>query len=389
MPDLHVLVVGAGIGGLTAALALQRAGCRVSVYERAPSLGEVGAGVTITPNACHALNHLLGADTVRRIAHVPHSGAVKHFRTGATLVDTRRGERQRLRYGADYCQAHRADLHRALADAVRAHDADCLHAGYAFVDLDLEDSVVTARFANGQTATGDVLVGADGIHSVVRTRLWGADEPRFTGYIAWRGIVPVAALDPVFRAPDSASFAGPGRTFTRYKVRRGTLFNFVAFSQRKRWATEGWSERADLAEVLAEFADFAPEVQAILQTVEPAECFKWGLFERAPLQRWTRGRATLLGDAAHPMTPFLAQGAAMAIEDGLVLARAIAAASNSEAALARYEAARYERATFVMRESQVNARRIYSRDPNEVTRSSHRNAETLGLYEYNPVTVPI
>ncbi len=389
MRDLHALIIGAGIGGLTAALALQRSGCRVSVFEQVARLGEIGAGVTITPNACHVLNHLLGTELVEHICHVPRSGAVKHYRTGETLVDTDRGDLPRQKYGANYCQVHRADLHAALASAVAANDPECIHVGAAFMALAESESGIAASFTNGRQATGDILIGSDGIRSEVRRNLWGADEPRFTGYIAWRGLVPTAKLDAAYLHPDSVAFAGPGRTFTRYKVRRGELYNFVAFSSREQWETESWSERAAIPELLAEFVDFAPEVQAILQAVPADQCFKWGLFDRPPLTQWTKGRATLLGDASHPMTPFLAQGAAMAIEDGMVLARAVAAAADWPEALTRYENARRERGTFVMLQSHVNARRIYSRDPDSLNRNSHRNAESLGLYDYNPLTVAV
>ncbi|MFQ5635866.1 MAG: FAD-dependent monooxygenase [Gammaproteobacteria bacterium] len=389
MDDLHALIIGAGIGGLTAALSLQREGFRVSVYEQVPELGEVGAGVTITPNACHALNHLLGEEQVESICHVPESGAIKHFETGATLIDTQRGNLPREQYGAHYCQVHRADLHDALAAAVRANDPGAVHVDCRFTGLAETASDVTAQFADGGSAAGDILIGCDGIRSEVRRTLWGPDEPRFTGYIAWRGLIPTAGLDPEYLVPDSAAFAGRGRTFTRYKVRRGTLYNFVAFARREQWEAESWSERADISELLDEFRDFAPEVQALIGAIPPEQCFKWGLFDRPPLLRWTRGRASLLGDASHPMTPFLAQGAAMAIEDGLVLARAVTAADDWKEALTRYEDARRERGTFVMLESHVNARRIYNRDPDSLSRNSHRSAEALGLYEYNPVTVPV
>jgi len=389
MNDLHALLIGAGIGGLTAALALQKAGFRASVYEQAPELGEIGAGVTITPNACHALNYLLGEELVEHICHVPASGAIKHYATGATLIDTERGDGPKRRYGAHYCQVHRADLHEALVAAVSTNDPQALHIGKRFSALEESTTDVTAKFTDGHSATGDVLVGCDGINSAVREALWGADEPRFTGYVAWRGLTPTAALDPAYLVPDSAAFAGRGRTFTRYKVRQGDLYNFVAFTRRDEWTAEGWSERAQISEILAEFEDFAPEVQAILRATPPEQCFKWGLFDRSPLDRWTSGRATLLGDAGHPMTPFLAQGAAMAIEDGMILARAVAAAGDWPEALERYEAARRERGTFVMLESHVNAKRIYNRDPDHLSRNSHKSAEALGLYDYNPLTAPV
>jgi salicylate hydroxylase len=387
--DLHVLVIGAGLGGLTATLALQRLGVRVSVYEQADVLREAGAGVTITPNACHVLNHLLGNSLVEAICHVPSSGAIKHYQTGKTLVDTQRGDLPRQQYGAHYCQCHRADLQDALAEAVHQNDPAALHLGCRFDRLDETESQIAAQFSGGGSATGDILVGCDGIRSNVRTALWGKDEPRFTGYVAWRGLAPTAGLDPAHLEPDSAAFAGRGLTFTRYKVRGGQLYNFVAFTRRDQWETESWSVRADISEVLEEFHDFAPEVHAILRATPPDQCFRWGLFDRSPLEQWTRGRATLLGDAAHPMTPFLAQGAAMAIEDGMVLARAIDGSSSWDEALRRYEACRRERGTLVMRQSQVNARRMYSRDPDQLDKDTHRNAESLGLYRYNPLSVEV
>ncbi len=389
MRDARALIIGGGIGGLTAALALQQKGIAVSVYEAVAKLGEVGAGVTITPNSCHVLNHLLGEDVVAGICHVPVSGAIKHYLTGETLIDTQRGDGPKRQYGADYCQVHRADLHETLAAAVRANDPDCLHVAHRFVGLEETATGITASFANGAKASGDVLLGCDGIRSAVRRQLWGDEEIKFTGFVAFRGLVPTNRLPPEFLEPDSAAFAGRGHTFTRYKVRHGELYNFVAFTRRDEWAAEGWSEPGELDEMLAEFHDFAPEVQAIMRAVPPDQLYKWGLFDRPPLDQWTKGRATLLGDAAHPMTPFLAQGAAMAIEDGLVMARALEVADDWREALERYEAARYERGTFVMCESHVNAERIYKRDPDKIDRKTHRNAESLGLYDYNPVTVEI
>jgi len=389
MKDLHILVIGAGIGGLTAALALQRNGFRVSIYEQAPALSEVGAGVTITPNGCHVLDHLLGETVMAHICHIPAAGAIKHYKTGATLVDTQRGRLPKQQYGADYCQAHRADLHGALVDAVLAMDSKAIHLDSCFTGLVETETEITAEFDTGRTASGDVLIGCDGIRSNVRNVLWGEEEARFTGYIAWRGLVPMNKLDPDLVVPDSAAFAGPRRTFSRYKVRQGTLVNYVAFAERDDWTEEGWSIRAEISEVMHEFSDFAPEVQQILAATPPDQCYRWGLFDRRPLPHWTKGRATLLGDAGHPMTPFLAQGAVMAIEDGMILARAFAAATDWPEALARYETARRERGTFVMLESHVNARRMYSRDPDKYTPRSHKNAATLGLYAYNPLEVPV
>ena len=212
MQQLHVLIVGAGIGGLTTALALQRAGIRVSVYEQAPALAEVGAGLTLASNATLILQHLgLGA-VLEDLGVVPGRGAVKHYRTGRTLVDIPRGTTQVERFGAPYCQIHRHDLHQALVAAVRSADRDCLHLGCTLEDFGQDDSGVTALFANGQTARGDLLIGCDGIRSTVRARLFGIEDPRFTGYVAWRGLVPMERLAASMRGAGLGGLDRP-RTF--------------------------------------------------------------------------------------------------------------------------------------------------------------------------------
>jgi salicylate hydroxylase len=389
MNDLRLILVGAGVGGLTAALALQRAGFKVEVYEQAPELGEVGAGLTISPNGRHVLDHLMGETAMNHICYVPDGGAVKHYATGETLVDTRRGNRPREQYGAAYAQVHRADLHRALVDAVTEVDPGAIRVNHTFERLEEYDDRIVAHFAGGKTATGDVLIGCDGGRSQVRNVLWGAEATRYTGYIAWRGMVPLEALDTDLMYPDSAVFIADDRSFLRYKVRQGTLMNYVGLMQKEAWVEEGWSIQGEISELLAEYDAFCPEVKTIIQATPPGILHKWGLFDRQPLPKWASGRATLLGDAGHPMTPFLGQGAVMAIEDGMVLARAFEAAGTWAEALERYENARRERGTMVMLESHRNATRMSTRDTDTYTPKDHKDAEALGLFDYNPVTVPV
>jgi salicylate hydroxylase len=387
--DLHVLIAGAGIGGLTTALALQRAGIRVSVYEQAPVLGEVGAGLTLASNASRILQHLgLGA-VLQDLAVVPARGAVKHYRTGKTLVDIPRGATQVERFGAPYCQIHRNDLHQALVAAVQSADPGCLHLGCTLEDFGQDARAVTALFSNGRTARGDLLVGCDGIRSTVRARLFGTEDPRFTGYVAWRGLVPMERLSASLVVPDSAVWIGPGHFLTRYKIRRGELLNYIAIARTNGWVEEGWSVRSTVDALLAEFRDFEPTARSILMATPPDQCFRWGIFDRDPLPVWSTGRVTLLGDAAHPTTPFLGQGAAMALEDALVLARAIVAAGSVAEALARYEKARVTRANGVLVASRENGLNLTTADPDRYDEQTHRNEESLGLASYDAVSVPV
>lgn len=377
------------MGGLTTALALQQAGIRVSVYEQAPALGEVGAGLTLASNASRILQHLgLGA-VLEDLAVIPGRGAVKHYRTGRTLVDIPRGTTQLERFGAPYCQIHRHDLHQALVAAVLSADRNCLHLGCKLEDFGQDAQSVTALFTNGRTARGDLLIGCDGIRSTVRARLFGTEDPRFTGYVAWRGLVPMERLSASLVVPDSAVWIGPGHFLTRYKIRRGEVLNYIAIARTNHWVEEGWSVRSTVDALLAEFRDFEPTARSILMATPPDQCFKWGIFDRDPLPVWSTGRVALLGDAAHPTTPFLGQGAAIALEDGMVLARAIAAAGSVAEALARYEKARVARANGVLLASRENGLSLTTTDPDDYDEETHRNEESLDLAGYDAMTVPV
>jgi salicylate hydroxylase len=388
MEDVRVVIVGAGIGGLTAALALQKAGLKVDLYEQATELREVGAGLTITPNASHVLNHLGLGPLMARIGTAPALGAIKDYASGATLVALPHTDMV-ARYGAQRYLVHRADLYDALLGAVLEQDQDCVHTGHCFKSLRETASGVNLSFENGAEAEADLLVGADGVKSVVRTELFGQSSPKFTGYIAWRGLVPMDRLDKNMIEPESALSIGSGHMFTRYLIRGGSVLNYVAFAERNTWTDEGWAVQSTVAELVDEFAEAEPHVRAMLAATPPELCFKWGLFDRQPLDTWTIGRATLLGDAPHPMTPFLGQGAVMAIEDGMVLARAIEAADDIAEAFATYERARVERANFVMLESLRRARILLASNANEQLELLANTEEAMGLFGYNPVTVPL
>jgi salicylate hydroxylase len=387
----HIGIVGAGIGGLAAALALLRAGQRVTVFEQAPQLAEVGAGLSLSPTAAHALNHLGLHEVLQTRAFHPEEQCVRHWQDGRSLSSSNRGRALIERYGERYYLIHRADLHDALATAVRAIDPAAIHLGKRFARLAQDADGVDLAFTDGSTARVDLLVGADGARSRVRQALFGELDVTYTGYIAWRGLVPMDRVPQEILDPPSGIFLGPGHLVNRYPVRGRTLLNFVAFAERDAWTAEGWAIRSSIEELLAEFEGWTPMVRRFMERVPPDQLFKWGLFDREPLVAWSSGHATLLGDAAHPILPFLGHGAVLAIEDAVVLGRALGAASTTGEALARYEAARRERASFVVLESRKAARAFHAPDPETYRTRTHGKAadEGIGLFAYNAVTQPV
>ena len=391
MKAASIGIVGGGIGGLSVALALQRAGFKPVVLEQAPHLAEVDAGFSLSPTAAHALNHLGLHQTLAEKAYHPEDQCVRHYQDARPLVWINRGARLQELYGERYYLIHRADLHDALAAEVRRHDATAIELGRRCVAIDSTSAGVRVDFADGTRRSFDALIGADGSRSIVRHQLFGALEPQYTGYIAWRGLVPMERVPQEILQPASGVFVGPGHLVNRYPVRNRELLNFVAFAERKEWAEEGWSIRSSVEELLEEFRGWTPWVTRFMEQVPPEQLFKWGLFDREPLSHWSKGRVTLLGDAAHPVLPFLGHGAVLAIEDAVVLARAFVESDSIEEAYVRYEAGRRERAAFVVQESRRAGKMFHAPDTDTYKERTKGKAadEGLGLFAYNPVTQPI
>jgi salicylate hydroxylase len=354
-----VIIVGAGIGGLTAALALLRRGIDVEVYEQAPELGEIGAGVQISANGTRVL-HALGLEAALGASAVDaQSKVIRHWKTGRTWKLFDLGAVSVERYGAPYLFVHRGDLHRALADAVRREKADALRLGATCVGVDQDAGAITARFSGGRTVRGRLLIGADGVHSAVRAALFGAGRPKFTGCMAWRAVIPAERL-PGGVPMAGTNWQGPGRHVIHYPLRRGKVLNFVGLVDRDDWQIESWTERGTPQDVRADFAGWHEDARALVAAIDVP--YKWALMLREPMSRWSRGRVTLLGDACHPTLPDLAQGACMAIEDAFVLARCLAAGGEDHtAALARYEAARIPRTTRIVEGSAAARNRFHDR----------------------------
>jgi salicylate hydroxylase len=357
--SLRIAVIGAGIGGLTAALSLRRAGFAVEIYEQAPELTEVGGGINIGPNATRILRRLGLAEGLDREGVRPVGTHQRRWRDGRTLQRSPLNPLCEELYGAPHMTLHRADL---LAIIASGFPAEHIHLGHRLVGLADRGDGAEAWFENGAHITADVLVGADGIHSAVREALFGEEAPRFAGCVAYRGLVPAERVADLGLELGSQSWVGPGAHLVHYFVSRARLLNFVGWTEHDSWNREDWTDRATIARALAAFEGWHPQVRRIIAAAET--CFIWALFDREPLQHWSVGHTTLLGDACHPMYPFMGQGAAQAIEDGAALAACLTAAGGRDPAeaLRHYEWLRLPRVTRLQQMSRANKTRFHMPD---------------------------
>jgi salicylate hydroxylase len=393
----RILIAGAGIGGVVAALALLQRGFEVELYEQAAELRELGAGVQVSPNGSRVLCHLGLRKAMEAIASVPTAKDMRLFNTGQAWRVQDLGATAVTRFGSPYWLVHRGDFHAVLVEALAERAPGAVHVGTRCIGFEQDAAGVTLLLENGQHVRGDALIGADGVHSRIRAQLFGDGRATFTGFMAWRGVVPMERLPPHLRQQHGNTWIGPLGHVVTYPLRRGELLNFVTAIARDDWLIESWSEAGTVEECRRDFARWHDDVLAIVDAIDIP--YKWAMLGREPLAHWSVGRVSLLGDACHPTLPFLAQGANMAIEDGMVLARCLEQYTDVPEALRHYEVARLDRTSRIVRGSLENVSRYHNpqlADPAQAAEFMDREfaPRAMGarydwLYEYDALTVPV
>lgn len=388
---MNIVIVGGGIGGLTAAACLLLKGHRVRVYEQAGEVTEVGAAVQMSANAVKVLYHVGLQDALEAVAVKPKAFEFRRHDTGELLHEIKLGDEHAQKHGHPYYQIHRVDLHAALMQAVRKLDPDALQLGYRAAAVSEDAHAARVRFENGTVAEADLLVGADGIKSVIRQHVVDTAPPVFTGQVAWRLAIPIERIPRQWR-PDlvSSIWCGPKNHAVMYYMRSAQVLNFVGCVERP-WEEESWTAKKPWEELDQDYAGWHPMVRAAIESVDRDQCYRWALNNREPVMKWSTSRVTLLGDAVHPTLPYMAQGAAMAIEDAAILSRALD--WPLEEALQVYQNHRAPRAARVVRESSEMADLYHIADAQQMKQAfKDRNiaaSRNNWLYPYDPLHVPL
>lgn len=359
MGEKKIIIIGAGIAGLTAALRLRAIGYNPHIIERAKSIAEYGAGIQLSPNASRLLIELGAGEHIEQAVATPLSAQIRHYKTNHLISKTSLGAQAEDRYGAPYWSIHRHDLIKGLAAAVKKAKIP-MSFNVAISHYHQENDEVSVFAQDQLIATGDVLIGADGIRSTVSQQMSGATKVSFTGEIAWRGLV---SREHVPATSDAAIqiWAGPEAHFVAYPIRQNSLINFVAITSRDQWLTTEWNTQGDISELRAHFSDWHDQVQSILVSVDKVR--QWGLFAQAELSCWHQGRVVLMGDACHAMLPYMAQGAAMAIEDAYFFGTALQTNTSYEEAFIAYERHRRPRTQRMKRRAKANAHLFHANTP--------------------------
>ena len=388
-----ILIAGAGIGGLTTASCLMKAGYDVEVYEQAPELSEIGAGIQLSANAMHVLNSLGLGKTIAELSVRPGAYVFRLHDTGEIIGQFPLADEHERLNGAPYNQLHRADLHDLLAAKARDFNKDVVRLNRRVAGFEESNAGVELFFADGSRARGDLLIGADGVKSAVRAQIAGADHATYTGDAAWRLTLPTDQLPSNFMGEVMSVWMGPGRHVVCYYLRGGALLNFVGLVETEDISEESWTAKFPWERLKADFAGWHENIQSVIDRADKDSCFRWSLYYRPPIETWSTRSATLLGDAVHATLPYLAQGACMAIEDAAVLTRALQSTDAVADALQLYERNRIDRTSRIVKGSDANRTLFHMRDQEKLRQAfaardegADRNA---WLYSYNPLTVAL
>lgn len=373
---MKAIIAGGGIGGLCAAIGLLQQGIDVEIYEQADEYREVGAGIQISPNGNRALHSLGVFSALQQLSANADEKEIRLWNTGRTWKLFSDSDEVVRKYGFPYLTVFRPDLLRVLAERVEELKPGALHLNSRCASVAQTVEHANLYLEDGRTIQGDLLIGADGVHSRVRRALFGHDDVIFTGMVVWRALIPMNILPPHMARKVAVNWVAPGGHLVHYPVQGGTRMNFVATREGQEWTAAGWNEPSTPAECAKAFAGWHDDIQAMIEAAPSMH--KWALCLRDFLDHWSVGRCTLLGDACHPTTPFLAQGAVMTIEDAVVLGRCVKMGNDIPTALRRYEELRLARAYDMVRRATENGKRIHA--PELATPES---AEAFGATQWS------
>ncbi len=390
---LKIIIVGAGIGGLTAAAILLRRGFAVEIYEQASVLSEVGAGIQCSANAVKVLYYLGLKEKLDRVGVKPKAFEFRRFDSAELMHRIPLGIEHESKFHAPYYHLHRADIHEILAQCVNELDPNCIHLNSKASGFVESTHGVELDLANGQKIHGDVLIGADGIKSVVRAQILGETPVTYTGDIAWRGVIDVHKLPTDIMDTVSTVWCGPKKHAVMYYLRSGSLLNFVGLVEHDQPENESWTQKRPWQELKNDFVGWHDNIQTVIDALDKDACFRYALNNRPPVSNWSTAKATLLGDSAHPTLPYMASGAVMAIEDAAVLSRCLEINSDVSKALLQFQNNRLERTAKIVNGS-TQSRALYRIEDVQAMRDAfHQNdlnkSRSEWLYSYDPLNVEL
>lgn len=373
---MKIAIAGAGIGGLTAGLCLAKSGHQIDIFEKVAEFADVGAGIQCGANAMHVFDYLGLTEQLKALAVSPESVLFRDYLSGDVLHSMVLGQPYQDKYGMPYLHIHRADLHSVLLRAFLRVMPAGLHLSSQLDSFVEKNSSVQYCLSDGAYGDADCLIAADGIHSKLRAQIVGESLPHFTGNVAWRGVVPVDALPKDWMDTVTSNFVGPKKHMVLYYLRNKTLANFVGVVENQEWRDDSWVSKAPWQELKTDFSGWHPSVQSIIDAVDKDQCYRWALYDHKPLSNWVCGRVALLGDAAHATLPFMASGAAMAIEDARILQRCLDSQTKLSDGLQMYQKSRLKRTTQIQNDS-ARAGALYHFDSTLMRKAAFK---ALGLF---------